>query len=630
MKRLFSVKIPKFDYWKEQIKCQSACPVHTDARGYVKAVADGDYERAYLIARAPNPLASICGRVCAAPCEAACRRSDIDQAVSIRALKRFAASSYGPIRGAGNVQNLIRQIEADSTKKVCSDHEELSTLRQVLGDLKMKTPDGPGIGIIGSGPAGLAAAHDLALMGFRPVIYEMEPVAAGMLHLGVPEYRLPREIIKAEVAVIEALGVEIKCGMQVGKNISLDDLRKEHEAVLIAVGAKKGRMIPIPGIDSDGVVSGIDFLRDVALGLPVKLGTKVTVIGGGNVAYDVGRTAVRQEGYDVSRTAMRQASVRDVNLCCLESRQAMLADEVEIIEGEEEGIRRYNSIGPREIIVENGKVKAVVFKKVLSIFDENGRFAPTYDENSLTTIETDTVLIAIGQASDLSFIDKNGDVKVNERGQLELDKGTFVTSAPNVFAAGDVAYGARLMIDAVASGKKAARAIYTHLTGNSVEKKSFGFFTPITSYQREAGYELLRRKHPKTLNAEQRRKSQNLEVEKQFENRVAEEQGARCLLCNIQTIFDGERCVLCGGCVDVCPEKCLRLVPVMELAGDDELKTLKDAYNGMEGMDVEDMSAIVKDEERCIRCGLCAKRCPAGAITMETFHFKEETLVKAK
>ena len=246
--------------------------------------AEGNYEKAYLIARGPNPLASICGRVCGAPCEASCRRGSVDEAVSIRALKRFMIESLALEADTKLAEKFFHRIKNFIIPQKCSAGEEL------------------------------AAAHDLCLLGLRPVIFEMEPVPAGMLYLGVPEYRLPREIIEAEVAVIKSLGTEIKCNIQIGKDISLEEIRKGHKATLLAVGAKKSAKIPIPGVDSKGVIGGIDFLRAVALGEEIKLGEKVVVIGGGNVAYDVARTVLRQEEYDVSRTALRQKSVKEVKL----------------------------------------------------------------------------------------------------------------------------------------------------------------------------------------------------------------------------------------------------------------------------------------------------------------------------
>ncbi|MBC8414692.1 FAD-dependent oxidoreductase [bacterium] len=303
-KQSFQVVIPDYKYWKQNIKCQTGCPVDTDSRGYVRAIADGDYEKAYWIARTPNPLASICGRICAAPCELACRRASIDSAVSIRALKRFVTEKYGV------------EIYGDKTRFAENFKEKFKAAGSGIMGIAAET-DKP-VSIIGAGPAGLTCAHELALMGYKPVIYELEKVAGGMTAVGIPPYRLPRELIEAEVEAIKALGVEIKLGITVGKDVQIKDLYDKSAAVLIAVGAKKSKMIPMEGAENQGVYGGVDFLRDVFVGNEVKIGKKVVVIGGGNVAYDVARTAARQKG------------VESVSLACIEKYEQMLADHIEI------------------------------------------------------------------------------------------------------------------------------------------------------------------------------------------------------------------------------------------------------------------------------------------------------------
>ncbi|MEE9368853.1 MAG: FAD-dependent oxidoreductase [Pontiella sp.] len=252
----FSTVVPDLEYWKENVPCQNACPVHTDARGYVRAIADGDFERAYLIARGTNPLASVCGRVCAAPCEASCRRGKIDDPISIRGLKRFVTTQYGAESNPDG--ELFSYLKEKLQERQCEGVEELRNY------IEGYDGDGAKVAIIGSGPA-------------------------GMLYVGIPEYRLPRDLIRAEVGVVESLGVEIKCNTCVGKDVTLDQLMADHQAVVLAVGAKKSRALPIPGAEGPGVLAGIDFLRDVALGRSVTLGKKIVVIGGGNVSYDVAR-----------------------------------------------------------------------------------------------------------------------------------------------------------------------------------------------------------------------------------------------------------------------------------------------------------------------------------------------------
>jgi formate dehydrogenase beta subunit len=323
----------------------------------VRAIADGDYRLAYLIARGPNPLASLCGRVCGAHCETNCRRGNIDTPVSIRALKRFAIEN-GRAPQSGDRED----FEPFQPDRDCDGVDDVRHLLKHLNSLDFPTPTGERVAIIGSGPAGLSCAHDLCLLGYRPVIFEMEDMAAGMLHVGVPEYRLPRDLINEEVGLIEALGTEIRCGVEVGEDVSFPDLLDEFKIVVIAVGAKKSRLLPIPGVDGPGVQGGVEFLREVAYDNQPEVGKRVLVIGGGNVAYDAARSSIRQTSLDVSRTAERVGNVEEVYLACLESREEMPADDVEIHEGEEEGVIRKIILGPLQVLSDDdGKVTGVVF-----------------------------------------------------------------------------------------------------------------------------------------------------------------------------------------------------------------------------------------------------------------------------
>lgn len=615
---LLKVQIPDVNYWKKQISCQDACPVHTDSRGYVRAIADGDFEKAYLIARAPNPLASICGRICGAPCEAACRRGALDQSISIRCLKRSAVEE-SPSASLKSLE-LIKKIQENLKDRSDIDVDDVGTLLERIDEGGFKKVKDKSVGIIGSGPAGLAAGHDLALMGFSVTIYEMEPVSAGMLYLGVPAYRLPRDLIEAEVEVIKALGVEIKINCTVGKDVSLEELKKRHQAVIIAVGCKNSRKLPLPGIEAEGVLGGVEFLRDVALNLPHKIGNNVAIIGGGNVAYDVARTALRRQQMDVAVTAFRERTGEKVTLCCIEPRREMLADEIEILEGEEEGIIRQNGYGPQAILTKDNKVSGVLFHKVISIFDEEGRFHPKYDSTDTLTLEVDTVILSIGQKSDISFIDSRRDgIEINERGIIVCDSKTFETTCSNVFVAGDLALGPRLMIDAIASGKKVARSIYQKITGQTLKEKTQEFHFPIENYSREMGYEKIRRQVFRTVDVRDRFSDHATVIEKGFTSGQARVEGSRCLDCGVNTIFDGNRCILCGGCVDVCPELCLKLVSVADLKGDAIFSDLVSLVQ--EQKETDEVTAIIKDEEKCIRCSLCVIRCPTDAITMERFTF---------
>ncbi len=620
------VSIPDIGYWKDQIKCQVACPVHTDSRGYVRAIADGEDELAYLIARGPNPLASICGRVCGAPCESECRRGDYDKPIAIRALKRYVCERFGSESRADGGKTLVEFLKASAKKYAplqCAGKEELLPLLQALTTGDIPTVENKSIGIIGSGPAGLAAAHDLALLGFSVTIYEMDPVLAGMLAVGIPEYRLPRDLIKAEVEVITSLGVEAVTDCCIGKDITFPELCEKHDAVIVAVGAKKSRALPIPGADSPDVLGGVEYLRDVSLGNSPSLGKRVVVIGGGNVAYDVGRTVLRQISIDAARTAVR-AGAGEVHLCSLESLEEMPADDIEIIEGDEEGVHRHNSLAPKEILLdEQGHVRGVQFMKCTRVFDDDGRFSPEYDDSEMSEIPCEKVLISVGQGFDISFIDSNRDgIELLPNGAIKCDPETGVSSAKGVYVAGDLAYGPKLLIHAVASGKSVARAIYQQFTGNPIQQSDVEVHFPIPTYTREWGFEKAKRVPISAIPVAERLKGQGCLVENGYTEEQARYEASRCLNCGVNTIFNGSRCVLCGGCVDVCPEMCLKITPLSALVNAEEVAS--NFNEQLEGMAPTEASAILKDETVCIRCALCAERCPTGAITMEEFHFREE------
>lgn len=618
------IRFPNDEYWRDQIKCQAACPVHTDARGYVRAIAEGNDELAYLIARGPNPLASICGRVCGALCESACRRGSLDKPVAIRALKRFVCERMGPeaqhaVRGT--FISFLENAAAGRDVSTCSGREELLPLLQSLMRRDIPKVSGKSVGIIGSGPAGLAAAHDLALLGFDVTMYEMEPVLAGMLIMGIPQYRLSREVIQAEVNVITELGVKAVTNCRVGEDVSFSDLRQRHDAVVVAVGAKSSRRLPLPGIDAEGVIGGVEFLREIAKGHPVSLGQRVVVIGGGNVAFDVGRSVLRQISLDAARTALRNPGVGQVHLCSLESLEELPADDIEIIEGDEEGIVRRHNLGPKEIVTDaSGRVTGVRLQKCVRVFDEQKRFNPIFDPDSVTEIACDNVLLAIGQAYDLTFIDADRDnVVLRPNGAIECDPNTGTTSASDVFVAGDLAYGPKLLIHAVASGKAVARSIYKQVTGRTISAEDTTLHFPMPLYSREPDYEKIKRIALATLPVEERLKGHDRLVEQGYSVDQARCEASRCLNCGVNTIFDGERCLLCGGCTDVCPNSCVRIVNVADMP---EVASRLTA-SALTQMSEEGASAIIKDETQCIRCGLCAERCPTGAITMELFHFQE-------
>lgn len=590
----YKVRIPDIEYYEELIKCQYACPVNTASGSYVQSIANEDYEKAYSIARAPNPFVYVCGRVCAHPCEDACRRNDLDEPISIRALKRTATDHHNLGNGHGPKLKTIQKIN----KKVA---------------------------VIGAGPSGLSAAHDLAKLGYEVTVFESSPVAGGMLYLGLPVYRLPRDIIKLEVDAINNLGVEIRTNTALGKDFDIEGLKMAgYEAIFIAIGANKSKELNMEGVELDGVMKGVEFLLNVNLGYRVEVGNRVIVIGGGNVAIDVARTAMRggrfpEDGsttMDVARMAIRLGA-KEVHVVCLESRKEMPAFEYEVEEAENEGVILNPSRGPKRILGEEGKVKALETISVASIFDKVGKFNPEFLPGTESIIETDTVILAIGQTSDFSFLKEADGIEITKKGTILVDKETLATTSDGIFAGGDVAYGPRLIIDAIADGQKAARSIHIYLSNKKYTKSARVTFTDLKNHTMPEDYDKIKRHKIPTLALNKR--IGIAEVELSYSEEDAINEGVRCLKCNVNTIFDSEKCVLCAGCVDVCPNYCLKIVSLSDIDIDNDLFLLVDK------LQIKDNAkSLIKDEKLCIRCGLCAKRCPTKAITMEKFEYESE------
>ncbi|HEY6952372.1 MAG TPA: FAD-dependent oxidoreductase, partial [Bacteroidota bacterium] len=375
------LKFVNLEWLDSNFPCMAACPVHTEAGRYVSLIEEGKYRDAYHVARRPNPFASICGRVCAAPCETACRRGTIDQPIAIRALKRFVTERFG-------VESMV----------------DLEKLKEVFG--KSVKKNGIKVAVIGAGPAGLSCAHDLALLGYEVTVFEAQPVAGGMLRLGIPEYRLPRELIRLEINAILSLGVELKLNSSVGRDFTISDLKRQgFRSIFVAIGSHKSRDLQIKGVELDGVFRAVDFLLNVNLGFRVEIGQKVVVIGGGNVAIDVARTVARQEkvevghvtevaeALDVARSAVRFGA-KEVHMVCLEDWNEMPASKVEIDEALEERIHIHPRKGPGRIVGENGKVVGFETIDCVSVFDEQKRFSPKFAAGSEKIIDADTVIMA--------------------------------------------------------------------------------------------------------------------------------------------------------------------------------------------------------------------------------------------
>ncbi len=624
------VKIPDIEFWKGLVPCQIGCPIHTDAGRYVQLIAEGRYREAFLTARSPNPFASVCGRVCAAPCEDWCRRGKIDAPVSIRALKRFVTEKFGVESVDPDAQDdLFFRGETEPGNK-WEWHLPVQ-LRSQRKERRKKR-----VAVIGSGPAGLSCAHDLALMGYGVTVFEATGVPGGMLRHGIPEYRLSRSLIDKEVEKIKTLGVELRFNTPLTQKFGLREVRKEgFAAVFVSVGTQRGRDLAIDGSSLDGVVKAIDYLLNVNRGYRMNLGKRVLVIGGGFVAFDAARTALRtapeadspslHEAFDAARTAVR-AGAAEVHVASLESfsempvlRTSQGLEEFE--EAKKEGIIFHPQRGPKKIIGRKGKVTSIEFQGVRRTYDENGRFDPVYDPSVSEFLDLDSVILAIGQQTDLSFIRSSDGVSLTPSNLIQVDRTTLATTAEGVFAGGDAAFGPRNIIDAVANGKRAALSIDEFLSKRS-QSHSYELSIekiPTRNYTRPEHFEQHPREAPPTIDLQ--RRTGISEVESGFEEQQARTQAERCLACHIQTIYDAEKCVMCNRCVDVCPEYCLQLVPLAELQIDEGTKASLLRHYQIDSF--QPASAMIKDDDRCIRCGLCAVRCPTDAMTMEVFYYEQ-------
>lgn len=582
----------ELEFFDLNIPCLAACPVHTNAGLYVAAIADGDDRGAYLTARLPNPFASVCARVCAAPCEDACRRGTLDAPVAIRALKRFVTEQYGVEAGAAS---LAGEIAA------APDVERTES-----------------IGIIGGGPCGLAAAHDLRRLGYQVTVYEATDILGGMMVMGIPEYRLPRDVIAKEIQSIIDMGVDVRLNTKLGTDITFTEVRERHDAVLVSIGATLGRGLNLEGYEADGVLRAIEYLINVNRGFSADVGERVVVIGGGDVAMDAARTALRMIAYeakaggrengweeeersamtaalDAARTAARSGA-RQVTVVSLESREEMPADEFELEEAVREDIDFIHRRGPARILSRDGKVVGLETIGVLSVFDADGRFAPVFDPDDKTTIEADTVILAIGQAVDVEAIGSDGP-EITERKTIRVGSDNLATSMPMVWAAGDAAHGPRSLIDAIADGRKAAAQIHEAL-GGVIEERPKGRMVRLQQFHRFADlYDEINRVAVPTIPTD--RRIGLSEVETGFTPDQARCEAQRCLRCFANILLDAEKCVLCALCVDVCPVQVISIVPAVEI---DAEKV--------------DTTALVLDERGCIRCALCIERCPTNALAM--------------
>lgn len=495
--------------------CKTACPAHIAVQGYIKLASQGKYMEALELIKKENPFPAVCGRICPHGCESECTRGEIDEPIAIDEIKKFIADQ-----------------ELDSDKRFIPErrHEY-----------------GKKIGIVGAGPAGLSCAYYLAIDGYKVTVFEKEDKLGGMLTLGIPSFRLEKDIVEVEIDILKEMGVEFKTGVEVGKDITLDDLKKDgYEGFYLAIGAQGGRKLGIEGEDADGVITGVEFLRNVNLGKDVKLPRRAIVIGGGNVAIDVARTA--------SRTG-----ATDVKMFCLESREEMPALKEEIEETLEEGITIGNGWGPKRIVVENGKVTGVEFKKCTSVFNSDGRFAPEYDENDTMIVETDVVLLSIGQSIEWGKLLDGSKVELNRNNTAKADGLTYHTAEKDVFVGGDAFTGPKFAINAIAAGKEAAISLHRFVQpGQSLtlgrDRREYHMFDKDNVVIE--GFD----------NVPRQRIGHNPEAKNSFkDDRVTftEEQmkkeTERCLGCGAAKV-DAYMCVGCGQCTTKCKFDAIQLI----------------------------------------------------------------------
>jgi len=594
------------DHWfRENINCQYACPVNTPAMNYIERIVEGDFDASLRLNFMANLFPHILGRVCTHPCETACRRGAIDKPIAICALKRSAADFAAK-------KSPIKPMNKEKT--------------------------GKRVAIIGSGPSGLAAANDLAFKGHDVVVYESLSVAGGMLSVGIPPYRLPREKIEDAVNWIKELGVDIRLNTPIDTPDKFNDLLRGYDALYIAAGAHKSQMLDIPGEDLVGVMHGITFMKNTNLGVLKTIPEKVAVIGGGFTAIDCARSSLRLGAKEVSVIYRRTLG-------------EMPAGEIEVRMAEEEGIKIHYLTSPVRII--GGHDRQVThlecIKNKLGETDDKGRRRPIPIEGSNFTLPVDTIIAAIGQSPDIGFLTERFGIEVNRWGMAVINPESFMTLRKGVFAGGDCVTGPRNVIEVVADGRKAARSIHKFLTSEIFAHRNFakkgenpppsppceggdkgGVENRIPNEAREGykfyykdqapagrmpNYEVTPRQSQDALPMKERC-SLNAEVELGLSKENTFKEAGRCLLCHFN-IFIDEKCVLCGGCIDVCPHNCISMISRENI----EVADTSHDENVTNG----DWDAVmVIDEEKCIRCGLCVKRCPVNAITMRRFAYSEE------
>ncbi len=488
--------------------CEDACPAGINVPGYVALIGEGREIDAYNLILKNNPFPAVCGRVCTHPCELSCTRNQVDAPVAIRHLKRYITDTV--------FENYTPEAVEALPK------------------------NGKSVGIVGAGPSGLSCGYYLALLGFDVDVYESQPVAGGVLAYGIPEYRVPRSVLAKEIDMIEKAGVKIHLNTDIGKEITFDRLRKDHDALYLAIGTQSSKKAGIPGEDLPGVYDGLNFLREVSLGEKPQIGKTVVVVGGGNVAVDVARSALRLGAASVSILYRRE-------------REDMPAFEEDVLEALEDGVKIINSFAPKEILGKE-KVTGVEFMRCTQVRDESGAVTLTYDVCDITSIDCDTVITAIGQSPDISFV-----TGLSDQGRLTTDPATRMTSLDGVFAGGDLVRGSDVAIAAIADGKEAAIAIDVYLGGKGVLNTGIAVDIPAPDLTVRP---YLGDRYPLERLDKSERVCSFDEVVKGYckENAIGE--AKRCLRCDqqLREEVDPAKCMGCGLCVTTCPGEAITLV----------------------------------------------------------------------